>query len=179
MLIMENKTININGDKCRIALSTSKEILKEDYLHTPDKKYIFQVTLPKSFNLDNFDELLHETFTLLINNKYKDMGVYGVYIPKEHTILEIDDTYMDVFYDLKYIHNLDNKYITDDGEVGKNILSFDKLSTTNSTISFKLEVTSLIVIDENNLYQSLLSFKDYTVTKFLKRVVADYLNALH
>ena len=164
MKFLDKREFVLGEKKCAVEMFLYDRIPSENI-----KEYIFDVEVEEGveFEKDEIVNIFTNNLTEMFNGLKSDKE--AIYIPSEHEVDVYGEGYIDVYYSTEYMQEaLDKPYVTEDNEVGKNLLQGELNDKVDNMYKFELTVKSLVVVDEKNQLTSLWDMDNGAVFKFLK-----------
>lgn len=177
MKLLLEKNIVLSGENLDFKLMFDDKFPHGMEKDENEQDYILNISITKGTKLKSVDivreiqDVLAEYF--LNSNEHKK----ALYVPKTHEVSVYGEGFIDVFYQMRYKHReLDKGYETDDGEIGKNLISVDLGEPTETTNVIRMEFKSLFLVDELYHIQTLWDIDNGKVYDFLLEEILTKMN---
>ena len=136
-------------------------------------KTSFDLKNTKDLNIEELIDNINKSF---VKKTIEEIIKPTVFIPNEFELVENEGMFIDVYYNMEnvkypneYTEQLDKEYLTDDGEIGKNLFFIEMEDGV-----LNIEFTSLVILTEEDEIISIWEYKDGVILKMFK----DLLNEL-
>ena len=136
-------------------------------------KTSFDLKNTKDLNIEELIDNINKSF---VKKTIEEIIKPTVFIPNEFELVENEGMFIDVYYNMEnvkypneYTEQLDKEYLTDDGEIGKNLFFIEMEDGV-----LNIEFTSLVILTEEDEITSIWEYKDGVILKMFK----DLLNEL-
>lgn len=135
-------------------------------------KTSFDLTNTKDLNTEELIDNINKSF---VKKTIEEIIKPTVFIPSEFELVENEGMFIDVYYNMEnvkypneYTEQLDKEYLTDDGEIGKNLFFIEMEDGV-----LNIEFTSLVILTEEDEIISIWEYKDGAILKMFKRLLSD------
>ena len=132
-----------------------------------------------SFDLNNIkdlniDELIDNINKSFVKKTIEEIIKPTVFIPNEFELVENEGMFIDAYYNMEdvkypneYTKQLDKEYLTDDGEIGKNLFFIEMEDGV-----LNIEFTSLVILTEEDEIVSIWEYKNGAILKMFKELLS-------
>lgn len=135
-------------------------------------KTSFDLTNTKDLNTEELIDNINKSF---VKKTIEEIIKPTVFIPNEFELVENEGMFIDVYYNMEnvkypneYTEQLDKEYLTDDGEIGKNLFFIEMEDGV-----LNIEFTSLVILTEEDEITSIWEYKDGVILKMFKDLLND------
>lgn len=179
MKLLLEKNIVLAGENLGFRLMLDDEFSHGMKRDENEQDYILNISITKGTKLKSIDvvkkiqDVLSEYF--LNSNEHRK----ALYVPKSNEVSIYGEGYIDVFYQMRDKHSkLDNGYETDDGKIGKNLMSVHLDDPTEIANVIKIEFKSLFLVDELYHIQTVWDIDNGKVYGFLLEEISELMHEL-
>lgn len=134
-------------------------------------KTSFDLTNTKDLNTEELIDNINKSF---VKKTIEEIIKPTVFIPNEFELVENEGMFIDVYYNMEnvkypneYTKQLDKEYLTDDGEIGKNLFFIEMEDGV-----LNIEFTSLVILTEEDEITSIWEYKDGVILKMFKELLS-------
>lgn len=135
-------------------------------------KTSFDLKNTKDLNIEELIDNINKSF---VKKTIEEIIKPTVFIPNEFELVENEGMFIDVYYNMEnvkypneYTEQLDKEYLTDDGEIGKNLFFIEMEDGV-----LNIEFTSLVILTEEDEIISIWEYKDGVILKMFKDLLND------
>ena len=135
-------------------------------------KTSFDLKNTKDLNIEELIDNINKSF---VKKTIEEIIKPTVFIPNEFELVENEGMFIDVYYNMEnvkypneYTEQLDKEYLTDDGEIGKNLFFIEMEDGV-----LNIEFTSLVILTEEDEIISIWEYKDCVILKMFKDLLND------
>lgn len=125
---------------------------------------IVRANVPKNMNFAK--NVVFENFIGNITKVCANISSKILYVPNNYEIVETE-TFIDIYYPVTEMFEGDEEYLTDDNEVGKNLLYVEIVEELEDGYIFDINFNYLTVVKDGRI-GFLWDFDNAVVSKFLK-----------
>ena len=134
-------------------------------------KTSFDLKNTKDLNIEELIDNINKSF---VKKTIEEIIKPTVFIPNEFELVENEGMFIDVYYNMEnvkypneYTEQLDKEYLTDDGEIGKNLFFIEMEDGV-----LNIEFTSLVILTEEDEIISIWEYKDGVILKMFKELLS-------
>lgn len=134
-------------------------------------KTSFDLTNTKDLNTEELIDNINKSF---VKKTIEEIIKPTVFIPNEFELVENEGMFIDVYYNMEnvkypneYTEQLDKEYLTDDGEIGKNLFFIEMEDGV-----LNIEFTSLVILTEEDEIVSIWEYKNGAILKMFKELLS-------
>lgn len=152
MELLRKKDFNM-GD-CNYSISLFKQ----------NEGFVVRADVPK--DMDFKKNVVFENLIGSIKRVCTNIDLKILYVPNNYEIVE-NESFIDIYYPIAYMLDGDEEYITDDNEVGKELLSVEMVKELEDRYIFDISFNYLAIVKHGRI-SFLWDFDSAIVSKFLK-----------
>lgn len=152
MELLRKKDFDVEGNKCTMELFKRYNNLE------------VRTKIPKDMNIG--DNLVFENFEECIVKLCTNIDLKIISLPETYELVK-SEGFLDAYYPIGRMLDGDECYITDDNEIGKNLIHVEMDKKEESAYIFNISFDTLVV-KSNGVLGSLFDINESAVSKFLK-----------